>query len=538
MFWGKGLAAAATPMLAAGLAGCALVDNFSGRAIDYNLQAEQAQEQQLLLNVVRASQRRPMQFTGLQSITGTASASGNSTLTTPFGEAMHRPKGAVSPDIFSLGGSISGGPTFIVPVLDTQEFYQGILSPISLQVFDYYLQQGFPKEVLFDLFVSKIVVTQKSGNNSEMVFNNAVGDDAAFEQFQAMVDILIAAGLSTEHVETTSAFGPAIAAAKLQPSSSETGGQQAAALLDAYANIANAGLKLAEGNGTDKGTYHLQKSEVKYRFCFTNEGASARNLLSNIGQSLYCNQSGDKSGAQRATAAVTGANDCSSLSEPRGNADNRGSSNAPPVEGSPDSGGNATLCLTLNPATIDALNRRLQSVVEANPEAARSGLAPLSAQNLISEASAFKLQVRSTEGILYYLGEITRRHLYPETTTEARPRIIQVPTRVPLAALPERACDDESNRGKTAKESDLLHLVSVPGLSDSYFCENLFVIDQHSNSGFVSVGYDGSDYSIPSDGARAGRTYQVLELVKQLLAVNTSAKQFPATNVLSIISSP
>jgi hypothetical protein len=96
----------------------------------------------MLLNVVRASQRRPMQFTGLQSITGAASISGTSTLTAPFGEAAHRPRGSSSPDVFGLSGTVSGGPSFIVPVLDTQEFYEGILNPISLQIFDLLLGAG------------------------------------------------------------------------------------------------------------------------------------------------------------------------------------------------------------------------------------------------------------------------------------------------------------------------------------------------------------------------------------------------------------
>ncbi len=157
--WGRALAWVIAPLLAAALAGCAIVDDFSGRAVDFNLQAEQVQEQALVLNIVRASLRRPMQFTGLQSITGTASMSGGSSLSLPFGEATHRPKTAASPDVLGFTGTVSGGPTFIVPDLDTQEFYEGMLSPISLQIFDYYLQQGFPKEILFDLFVSKIVVT-------------------------------------------------------------------------------------------------------------------------------------------------------------------------------------------------------------------------------------------------------------------------------------------------------------------------------------------------------------------------------------------
>ena len=146
-------------LLVSALVGCSVVDDFSGRAVDFNLQAELVQEQTMLLNVVRASMRRPMQFTGLQSITGTASVSGNGSLSFPFGPPRHRPAKTLSPDVLGLGGSVSGGPSFIVPVLDTQEFYEGILNPISLQVFDYYLEQGFPAEVLFDLFISRVVVT-------------------------------------------------------------------------------------------------------------------------------------------------------------------------------------------------------------------------------------------------------------------------------------------------------------------------------------------------------------------------------------------
>ena len=54
----------------------------------------------------------------------------------------------------NLTGNVAmgGTATFTVPVLDTQEFYQGILNPLPLQAFDYYLQQGFPPQLLFDLF--------------------------------------------------------------------------------------------------------------------------------------------------------------------------------------------------------------------------------------------------------------------------------------------------------------------------------------------------------------------------------------------------
>jgi hypothetical protein len=114
------------------LAGCVAVDQYSERAVEYNLEAEQALDQGLLLNVIRASKRRPMQFSSVQSISGTATASGSAGLTVPFGA------GGASYKMGALGAGLSGGPTFNVPILDTQEFYQGVMTPISGQLFDYF----------------------------------------------------------------------------------------------------------------------------------------------------------------------------------------------------------------------------------------------------------------------------------------------------------------------------------------------------------------------------------------------------------------
>src|SRR6185437_15058628 len=255
-----GCVRAAVSFLVAALVGCSVVDDFSGRAVDFNLQAEQVQEQTMLLNIVRASLRRPMQFTGLQSITGSASISGNGSLSFPFGPPGHRPPKSLSPDVLGLGGTISGGPTFIVQVLDTQEFYEGILNPISLQVFDYYLEQGFPPEMLFDLFVSKVVVTwvrdnapprtgtgpdancarsTSNANNGglgsytdgvplciDVTYLNSVANDSDFDQFQAIVDLLFAEGLSTEHVENVARYGAPFAAKHLQPTDGPDNGRQ------------------------------------------------------------------------------------------------------------------------------------------------------------------------------------------------------------------------------------------------------------------------------------------------------------------------
>ena len=106
------------PAIAFGLTSCAIVDQYSSHAVAYNIEAEQAQEQQLVLNIVRASLRRPMQFTSVTTITGSQTVSANAGLTAPFGPHSTSNTG-------TFGASASGGPIFTVPVLDTQDFYRG-----------------------------------------------------------------------------------------------------------------------------------------------------------------------------------------------------------------------------------------------------------------------------------------------------------------------------------------------------------------------------------------------------------------------------
>lgn len=542
--WKRTCVWAALGLLGPALGGCSIVDDFSGRAVDYNLEAEQVQEQTMLLNVIRASMRRPMQFTGLQSITGTASLSAGSTLSAPFGEATHRPKSAASPDVFGLSGSVSGGPSFIVPVLDTQEFYEGILNPISLQIFDYYLEQGFPPEVLFDLFVSKVVVTwtpnstaphgardancaqtTSDSNNGgvgiasstapkciDITYLNSVGNDADFDQFQAIVDLLFAEGLSTEHVETTRRFGPPIPAATLQSAPGGAGDRQAAALITAYAAAAQAGLKVSRAGPDD--AYQIEKNTTSYRFCFRDFGAVPKD------SPLLCGS--DRGGGESAAATRAGA----------------GANGGQAGAGEVNDSGTTGFDLSLSARAQQTLTHRLQQATAKISAGALPDLANM-------HVTSFQLQLRSTEGIIYYLGEVTRRYLYPEQgkfPEESRPRIIKVPTQVPDGAMPENACDGDTG-GRTLQTALVYPndprdpTGATRGNASSYYCDDIFVVDRSPSNAFISVTYNGDSYGLAQGNERSGRTYQVLELAKQILAVNTSAKQLPATSVV-VISQP
>ena len=201
------------------LMGCAVVDQYSGRAVAYNVEAEQAQEQALLLNVVRASLRRPMQFTSVSSITGSASATGGVGYTAPvnlpFRPTTNGSSIAAFPPLntWSMSAGMSGGPTFTVPVLDTKEFYDGIMNPIPGLLYDLYNKTEYPRDMLFNLFVQRVVMRlvddenpqcadtnpkRKPMEDCEFAFHNYVTDELSLQLFQALGDYLLYLGLSTE----------------------------------------------------------------------------------------------------------------------------------------------------------------------------------------------------------------------------------------------------------------------------------------------------------------------------------------------------
>src|SRR5215831_5818023 len=115
------------------LGGCAVVDQYSSRAIEYNEQTAASKNSLILLNILRAAYREPLQFTDISTVTGTASAQGSLSADIPL-----RIGGThfVTPQILSLNPSaaVSGGPNFSVANLSTQEFYQGLQAPVSAQV--------------------------------------------------------------------------------------------------------------------------------------------------------------------------------------------------------------------------------------------------------------------------------------------------------------------------------------------------------------------------------------------------------------------
>lgn len=181
--------------------GCAPIDTYSLRAIDYNLEAEQTENQMILLNVARASLHRPLEFSEIQNIVGSNSATGNASFSFPVGA---HPASSITTG--TAGASLTGSTTFTIPVLDTQDFYEGFLNDIQAPLVAYYLKSTSPHDLVFNLLVERITVTigdctPLHAAKCERDFRNNPDNAEDIALFQTMAQFLLGLQISAEEIE-------------------------------------------------------------------------------------------------------------------------------------------------------------------------------------------------------------------------------------------------------------------------------------------------------------------------------------------------
>jgi len=445
----------AIPVLAL-LAGCAAVDSFSSRAFNYNRQASSIQEQQLLLNVMRAAYRAPLQFTTFTQITGQASISGTAAFTLPFNPS---PSTFGHADTAVPSATVSGNQAFTVANLDTQEFYQGILSPIPTTTIDYYIEQGFPETVLLTLMASRLGFTI-NGEPPKSFYNDFY--HTTFSQFEQALYGLVSLGLSTETVRNVESIGPPVTASELPELRALSPLISSDTALRRFTPGTDSDLTPAEQAQLSREHtseyFRLQTTSETSRFCFSPE---LRNF-SNASKALT------KAGVLQPGATITGfANTLTTEAEQCG------------AKGS--------------------LRRKAE---ERKGYAAPKPTLDLEVREPDGETRTISLgltyTVRSTEGVIYYLGEIARGELGIGVPHPRPPPLIT-----------------------TALGNDQLFMVQ-------HACD--------ATSPEIAIGYADARYCVGIDPSGADRSAEVMQIVLQLIALNNSAKNLPAPSVLSIVS--
>jgi hypothetical protein len=129
--------------------------------------------------------------------------------------------------------------------------------------------------------------------------------------------------------------------------------------------------------------------------------------------------------------------------------------------------------------------------------------------------------MRHTEGMIYYLGELARRSLtrdYGESQRDIFTRQGDPP--IKYSDYEQYEC----------------HAPAAP----SKYCAYIFHLQQGlvpKPGEFVSAVYNGHVYSISSafDPDRPDRSSMSVDFLKQLIAINSSAKSLPQSSVLSVV---
>ncbi len=200
------------------VAGCAVTDHFDGRVATFDIATEQARDQMIFTNIIRASRAEPLAFFELGQVSGsnsTASQLGLPSLVigpqAPAVNGASNISSAAAASHFldpqmvfganpaasgfaSNSISTSGSTSFNITPAETKDFYRGLLLPVEPETLAAFIEQGIANEMLFYLFTEKIA---KVSSGVVTVYTNDPLD-ANFKEFQRYVGLATAYHLISE----------------------------------------------------------------------------------------------------------------------------------------------------------------------------------------------------------------------------------------------------------------------------------------------------------------------------------------------------
>ena len=264
-FFGK----ASMVALAFALSGCQSLENFSDWSAGYDKAIEESQNENMLINMVRAAYNRPLHFTAISVVRGNGQASPSLGLTGsfPFHNFFNL---ADNGALLGAGPSlaVSGGFNFDMASLDNAEFMGGLLTPIAPSTVNFYVSQGIPRELLFNLLIQKVTISD--GTHTNTYINDPTRAD--YQDFRITLRNLLSLGLTTETTSTVLPFGPPLTAAEMKDPRT----------LAVLAQALTAGV-VVQPSGPD--AYQIVKPISEARFCFTGGGPG----MPTLPNSALCN---------------------------------------------------------------------------------------------------------------------------------------------------------------------------------------------------------------------------------------------------------
>ena len=152
--------------LAGLLSACAIIDPVDSRYDTVGRSLAKARDEAIFLNLVRASHDYPLSFTTVSNVTPSLTNVSQFALPTFIEGPLFKGATPIAPPykdfLFTnntASNSTSVSTNFSVSTQETSAFYEGFLKPIDLTTLDYFIRQGYPREMLFWLFTDYFEVT-------------------------------------------------------------------------------------------------------------------------------------------------------------------------------------------------------------------------------------------------------------------------------------------------------------------------------------------------------------------------------------------
>ena len=437
------------------VAGCSGADSFGPRAMEYNEEAAASKSSQILLNIVRAAYRYPLQFTDLSTVTGQATASVTTGSSLPlFGNR------ATSARLFTFspGFTFSGGPSFNIANLNSQEFYYGIQNPVDQKTILHYVYAGYDPYVLLPLFISGI-------STSDRVLRSAATGKNEYNTFYAALKTLIDYGLTMEPVDETRALSPPLTPAQAADPkllsgliSASSAGTGTAPTLKRYSlskgddpNLPDSE-KSSLGKLTSDTYYRLVKTSTSATFCFD------RRKFKPFPNVDFRMRTPDSSSTELSVPMVQAGNDVLFPSNP-------------------------------NPLFCDEKPKKTESRTSKGTPG-----------ETIPIAEDMNITLRSVEEIFLFLGEMVRTELGIANGTPSRLEVLR-------------------------------HIRGDP--------LELFRVERRKPTpGEIAASFNGETFVVSADPSGTNTSTTVLQLLTDLVALNSSAKSLPTPNVIPFLSAP
>jgi hypothetical protein len=148
------------------LSGCAISQSTADVAINYNRSFAQTRNEMLLLNVLRASAREPLQFSTMGQVQGPVGNGGE--ISIPITNLIGG-KDIISPTL-KLTDAVN--PNVSIIPLTNKEFAAGILSPIKLETIQLFTHSGWDANFLLPLVIGGVICPGKEGEDRELLLNS------------------------------------------------------------------------------------------------------------------------------------------------------------------------------------------------------------------------------------------------------------------------------------------------------------------------------------------------------------------------------